>query len=760
MSRPLRYDASTLLDCVEDAILVLDGELRVLYANAALSPFLSPVEVDAANDDERAVVVASEPAELDPLSVIHPDDLARVVTELAAGLESGAPKTTIGLRIRDGEGWRPVEAVVNNLLADEQVNALVISFRNLTEEMQLRASLDAQLELARRNRALQKQLTDRQRFLNRLIRIQSSISGRAPLQDVLNAVVTGAHQLLADDVAVLCLADPADPSRLVMAGCSGVDDPQLASRVGIAVEAGIGGAAFNLRKRSGGVARTGTGFAESDPQLAALGYNTALAVPIHHDRNVVGCLCVASFRQRRRYTATEEEVLGALADHAGVALMDAHMVESMRVALTDELTGLPNRRLLMERLENSIEACALTGDEISVLFIDLDGFKSVNDWRGHEVGDAGLAAVGARLTEIAGGPRTVARLGGDEFVVVMEAASRDEAAVVADAITEAIRRPIEVGDWTAFVDATVGHVTVVAGPSCAASTLVRQADIAMYHGKVAGRGRIVAFDASLEDAVVSRAELETELRAAIRSSAITVAYQPVVGLGGVAVRGVEALARWASPSQGVVEPSVFVALAERLGLAAELDRLVIRRACADVGPLVDAGSGAPLPLHVNLAPAHLESPGVVDSLVELLDEIGFDPGRLIIELTEASAMNQPEEGRERLEALQRHGIRVALDDFGTGYSSLSHLERFPIDILKIDRAFVDRLHHDRRSRQLTESIVNLAHALEMQVVAEGIEAVEQAVILTELGVDAAQGFHFARPMTVEALRRLDDVAEA
>lgn len=303
MSRPPRYDASTLLDCVEDAILVLDGELSVLYANAALSPFLSPVEVDTANDDERAVVVAPEPAELDPLSVIHPDDLARVVTELAAGLESGAPKTTIGLRIRDGEGWRPVEAVVNNLLADEQVNALVISFRNLTEEMQLRASLDAQLELARRNRALQKQLTDRQRFLNRLIRIQSSISGRAPLQDVLNAVVTGAHQLLADDVAVLCLADPADPSRLVMAGCSGVDDPQLASRVGIAVEAGIGGAAFNLRKRSGGVARTGTGFAESDPQLAALGYNTALAVPIHHDRNVVGCLCVASFRQRRRYTA-------------------------------------------------------------------------------------------------------------------------------------------------------------------------------------------------------------------------------------------------------------------------------------------------------------------------------------------------------------------------------------------------------------------------------------------------------------------------
>jgi diguanylate cyclase (GGDEF)-like protein len=748
---PKRYDASTLLDCVEDAILVLDGQLRVRYANAALAPFLSPRDPGVGEADPD-----SSP---DPLSVVHPDDLDRVVVELAAGIESGAARTTIGLRIRDGQGWRPVAAVVNNLLDDELVEALVVSFRNLTNEVQLQASLDIQLELARQNRALQKQLTNRQRFLNRLIRIQSSISGRAPLQEVLNAVVAGASQLIADDVAVLCVADPADPSRLVMAGLSGIDDAQLASRVGIAVETGIGAEAFRLRRRSGAVVHSGARFAETDPQLAALGYHTSLAVPIRHGRNVVGSLSVVSARQRRRYTETEQEVLGALADHAGLALMDAHMVESMRVALTDELTGLPNRRLLMERLDASIESCALAHEEISLLFVDLDGFKSINDWRGHEVGDAVLAAVGARLTEIAGPQRTVARLGGDEFVVVLEASSGAQAAAVAESVLEAVRRPIEVGDWTGFVDATIGHVTAAAGQRCSGSTLVRRADIAMYHGKVAGRGRMVAFDPSLEEAVAQRAELETELRTAIRSGAITVEYQPVVGLGGVAVRGVEALARWTSASQGVVPPTVFVALAERLGLAAELDRIVLRQACADVRMLVDAGSRSPLPLHVNLAPAHLESPSVVDTLIATLDDVGFDPQRLIIELTEASAMNQPEAGRERLEALQRRGIRVALDDFGTGYSSLSHLERFPINMLKIDRAFVDRLHHDRRSRQLTESIVNLAHTLDMQVVAEGIEAVEQAEILTAIGVDAAQGFHFARPMTADALRSLDDVDE-
>jgi EAL domain-containing protein (putative c-di-GMP-specific phosphodiesterase class I) len=219
------------------------------------------------------------------------------------------------------------------------------------------------------------------------------------------------------------------------------------------------------------------------------------------------------------------------------------------------------------------------------------------------------------------------------------------------------------------------------------------------------------------------------------------------------VCGVEALARWTSVTQGPVEPAVFIAIAERLGLSAELDRLVIRQACTDIGPLHDRLSGVPLPLHVNLAPAHLESPNAVESLASLLQSCSFDPQRLIVELTEASAMRQPELGRARLEQFRRHGIRVALDDFGTGYSSLSHLESFPIDILKIDRAFVDRLHHDGRSRQLTASIVGLAHALQLEVVAEGIEAIEQATILAEMGVDAAQGFHFARPMPADALRR-------
>ncbi|MGH9132670.1 MAG: putative bifunctional diguanylate cyclase/phosphodiesterase, partial [Ilumatobacteraceae bacterium] len=284
-----------------------------------------------------------------------------------------------------------------------------------------------------------------------------------------------------------------------------------------------------------------------------------------------------------------------------------------------------------------------------------------------------------------------------------------------------------------------------------AEQLVRQADIAMYRGKREGRNKVVIFEPSMEQAVIARAELEGELRRGIRSRAIHAVFQPVIDLRTGAVVSVEALARWTSATQGPIAPTRFVELAEQMNMVAELDLAMIESSCRLIRDVTDPSTGHPVSLSVNLSPQHLDHTDVVEGLLAVVHDEGFPVTRLIVEVTETEAMRDPAGVGNRIRQLRDQGMRVAIDDFGTGYSSLAYLEQFPIDYVKIDRRFVEQIDEPGRSRSLVESMSRMVHSLGLTAVAEGVETVEQAHVLREMGFELAQGFYFARPVAADEL---------
>jgi diguanylate cyclase (GGDEF)-like protein len=719
-------DALRLLDCVDDAILVLAEDFSVRYANRAVAGFAAPG--------------TSSDAVLDPAMLVHPDDLVLALEGFARVVGTG-DRHVERMRVREGDGWRPVEATLTDCSADPGVRGVVICFRNLTEEERYRESLHAQIELAHRNRTLHDQLRERQHFLSRLVRIQASISRRAPLAEVLGAIVDGAHQLLGDPVIELHLES--DGGALALEASHGVTATS---------QGGVGNALGALAHRTNRLVHAD---ALSD-QHAGAARAAGVAVPIRRAGRPIGSLTVTAERPDRVYSVAECEVLESLADHAGIAIMDAQTVESMNEALTDELTGLPTRRLLVERLQESLDRSGRSGHALALMFIDLDGFKAINDGRGHVAGDAVLVEMARRITASLRPQDVAARLGGDEFVVVIEDTDRANADDVADRMLDAIGDDIGIGDRAYVVSATIGVALVDARtePAIDADELIRRADIAMYSGKADGRGRVVFFEDWMGRAAEARTELEAELRRAVGDGSLQVAYQPVFRTGDGSVHGVEALARWVSPTQGVVPPAEFIPLAARLGLARRLDRCVLEQACAAMVALGDAGRS--LELTVNLSPQHIDAPDLVDGIVEVLARTGMPAHRVLLEITETDALRDPAGAAERLRRLRAKGLRLAIDDFGTGYSTMTYLDQFPIDVVKIDRSFIAGLHRGRRARQLTASIVDLAHSLGLIVVAEGVETPEQALTVRRLGADLVQGYHFQRPGPESSLRGLLD----
>ncbi|MFN8020825.1 MAG: bifunctional diguanylate cyclase/phosphodiesterase [Acidimicrobiales bacterium] len=434
--------------------------------------------------------------------------------------------------------------------------------------------------------------------------------------------------------------------------------------------------------------------------------------------------------------------------------LDAQMELALSAAMTDSLTGLPNRRLLVDRLGQSIERSRRTGQQVALMFVDLDGFKAINDGRGHEAGDRVLIEVARRIRAEIRGIDTAARLGGDEFVVVLEEADRRVADDVAERLLDSLARDFDLDDRAYALSATVG-VAIHDGTDRHATTpeeLVRRADIAMYSGKADGRNRVVFFEDWMGRAAEARAELEAELRRAVGDGTLQVAYQPVFRTADRGLHGFEALARWVSPTQGMVPPAEFIPLAARLGMARRLDLCVLEQACAAMVALGPAGHS--LELTVNLAPQHIDDPDLVDGIVDVLHRTQMPPRRLLLEITETDALRDPDGAVERLQALRALGARLAIDDFGTGYSSMTYLDRFPIDVVKIDRSFIAAIDRSRRARRLTESVVDLAHSLGLEVVAEGVETAEQAEVVTLVGADLVQGFHYRRPGPERAMQTL------
>jgi diguanylate cyclase (GGDEF)-like protein/PAS domain S-box-containing protein len=420
-------------------------------------------------------------------------------------------------------------------------------------------------------------------------------------------------------------------------------------------------------------------------------------------------------------------------------------------ALHDALTGLPNRALFMDRLEHGLARARRREGGLAVLFMDLDNFKVINDSLGHEAGDQLLVAVSERVQALLRPEDTVARLGGDEFVILLEdLADADEAIRVAERIAEALRTPFALEGRQMFVTASVG-IALWDDARKPPGDLLRNADLAMYWAKHAGKARHEVFEEAMNVRALERLEMENELRRALERREFVVHYQPVVALDTGEISGFEALVRWDRPEHGLLFPAEFVPLAEDTGLIVPIGQWVLREACRQAREWRGRYADHPPPsMFVNLSPRQFQDPNLAQTVARITRETGLDPRWLELEITGGTVMGGAPATATVLEGLTALGVRIAIDDFGTGHSSLSYLERFQVDSLKIDRSFVEKLGQDPGTTVLVRGMIELAHALGLRVVAEGVETAEQLRQVRELGCDLAQGNHLSSALPGEA----------
>jgi diguanylate cyclase (GGDEF)-like protein len=420
-------------------------------------------------------------------------------------------------------------------------------------------------------------------------------------------------------------------------------------------------------------------------------------------------------------------------------------------ALHDALTGLANRELFRQRLERSaITAGARLVN--SVLYLDFDDFKRITDTLGHQAGDAFLVAMASRLVTCLRPEDTVARLGGDEFAVLLEGTDTGAAVGTTERVLAALQQPLTLEGKDVAPRASVGIAS--ASPSTASpDTLLADADLAMYFAKRHGKAQYQVFSPAMRTDLLDRLQLGEDLRAAIGSGGIEVYYQPIVEMESGSIMGAEALARWNHLTRGWVGPAAFIPLAEELDLAVRIDALVLRQACLQGRAWADAGL-PPLRMAVNLSGSNLDNPDLVATVARTLEETGFSPANLEIELTEGVVIAESDGAVATLEDLKALGLHLAIDDFGTGYSALSRLRALPFDTLKVDKVFVDELAVANPGSTLAESILDMARVLGLKVVAEGVETSSQADYLRRRGCDFAQGYLFSRPIEARAFEAL------
>jgi diguanylate cyclase (GGDEF)-like protein/PAS domain S-box-containing protein len=421
-------------------------------------------------------------------------------------------------------------------------------------------------------------------------------------------------------------------------------------------------------------------------------------------------------------------------------------------AFHDSLTHLPNRALFLDRLQLALARRSIADTGLAVLLIDLDGFKQVNDTLGHDAGDQLLIEVADRLTQCLRPADSVSRLGGDEFAVLVDdLKGGQDAAFVSERMLDALMMPFVLAGREIFVRASIGIVLTDASER-SADDLLRDADVAMYVAKSEGGNHARVFEPQMRHAVMRRMTLEADLRAAVDTEQIAVVYQPIVELATGRIKGMEALVRWQHPQRGMLPPDDFVPLAEETGLIVPIGRQVLEEACRQLSrwhrrhPVEP-----PLSVSVNLSSRQVQDPGLVSDVRDVVSSHGLPSGCVTLELTESVLMEQVERTAETLDALRATGVRLAIDDFGTGYSSLSYLQSFPIEVLKIDRAFIRRVALGPEDSALTRAIVKLANTLDLGVVAEGIEEQTQLDTLLALGCPHGQGYLFAAPLTVDEM---------
>ncbi len=562
---------------------------------------------------------------------------------------------------------------------------------------------------------------DRERLLETLLAIQRTISHRAPLQEVLDSITRGASRLLGGSPVALVLGEPPDPGHSVV--CSTFGEDGLDDRDGLL-------SAARLAMASG---RPGTGECE--------GY---AAAAVHVSGEACGALVTPAPSEGRPHG-----LLAAFAEQASVALTDASTVKAVNEARHDALTGLPNRALFLDRLHSVLDKRGQDGGGLIVLFIDLDGFKAVNDGFGHSVGDRVLAAVAERVSACLRPADMAARLGGDEFAVLLaRPCTIGDGVAVAERLIGEVQRPIDINGHEVWISASVGAAQAQ-GSGVSATTVLSDADIAMYNAKQQGRGRVVVFDPRMREEVVVRRQLEADLKRGVREDELCLHYQPIIRLSDGCPVAVEALARWTHPTRGAVAPKEFIDIAEQTGMIRELGHWVLQEACSQVSQWRRSLSPN-LVVNVNISGKQLDSQ-FVDHVEKTLAETRLPASALVLEVTESVFVESCSEMMSALAGITSLGVRVAIDDFGTGYSSLSSLRRLPIRQMKIDKSLVAPIVDNDKDLAIVSTVVALATILGTETVAEGVESGAQAERLRAVGCEYAQGYHFCHPASAQVI---------
>jgi diguanylate cyclase (GGDEF)-like protein len=609
--------------------------------------------------------------------------------------------------------------------------------RGMARVLELHVHMVQSLAAERRQAALNSELVDslseRQRLLEHLSGIQRAIARRAPLPRVLDMITVGAHEMLGGDGVVLWLLDSDEPDMLVMTSEMGLRKrvERRLPRVTV-TEAGT-------------VGRT---IVEDELLTVTEPGEAGMAVPVHDSGTVVGALAVTAQGSDRKYEKRDRDILHAFAEHASLAVTDAKTFQALNKAHHDQVTGLVSRSPFMEQLQRGLSVASRAGDRLGLLFVDLDGFKLVNDSLGHAAGDTVLAEVGARLRACVRSMDTVARLGGDEFAVLLAGFETDDEVIsVAERVLDQMKRPFDLTGQDVFIGASVG-ISVSNPASPDADALIRDADLAMYRAKRTGKGRYEVFRPEMREAFEKTVNLATDLRLALERDEFVVYYQPICTLADGDLIGLEALVRWQHPTRGMVAPMEFIPTAEETELIVPIGHWVLREACRSTSAWNQQRALAGLPeltVHVNVSTRQLRG-DTTKMVADVLRETGLATSKLVLEITESHQALDLTQVCHQLHRLKGLGVALAIDDFGTGYSSLLALREFPIDTIKIDKSFVDDLDGCADRSDLTRAIVQLGQTVRRDVVAEGVESEHQRQALLDCGCRLGQGYLFAKPL--------------
>jgi diguanylate cyclase (GGDEF)-like protein len=487
------------------------------------------------------------------------------------------------------------------------------------------------------------------------------------------------------------------------------------------------------------------------------GFRDAMATLLQGEGMLLGSLVVANrVGDVSGFDTDDLHLFDTYAAQTSVAVQNTRLGHRLRQqAFHDPITDLANRALFMDRLEHALTRRERSDEKLAVMFLDLDDFKEINDSLGHMAGDQLLETVAARLKEELRASDTPARFGGDEFgILVEETADPEDIIRVAERVMSIFHRRFAIAGREVTISASMG-VAVTAARDVTAEELVGRADVAMYRAKVKGKDTFEIFEPGMQDVVARRLEVRTGLESAIDRHELVVLYQPIVDIATSTPVGVEALVRWKHPQWGMVVPSEFIGIAEETGMIRELGLHVLEEACrqwqAWQVELIDEPS---FTISVNVSPRQLRDPDFVSSVRRIHSKAGVPASELTLEITESFMVEDPESARARLHELKSLGVRISMDDFGTGYSSLASLQDLPLDILKIDKAFVDHVAEDPRRTAFAQAIIRMGKTLGLALIAEGVETAEQSDRLLSLGCRFAQGFYFSRPVPAEEIQRM------